>query len=213
MAERDAADAGGIHAEAAIARLDLAGLERAIRTCPRCPLRESRRLAVPGEGPRPAPVMFVGESPGEKEDATGRPFVGNAGRLFDSLLLRAGLRREEVFLTNAVKCRPPGNRSPRPAEVEACRCYLRRQIELVDPAVICPLGRHGLRAVLGREEAIAPLRSRPFEHDGRTVLAMYHPAAAFYRPELKAALEEDMRRLLQLLGAVGREDFARRTPN
>lgn len=194
--------ARGIHSAEWIGRLDLKGIGRAAATCPRCELRESRTFAVSGEGPAPARVMFVGEAPGAREDRTGRPLVGNAGRLFDRLLAVAGLRREEVYITNAVKCRPPGNRTPRSVEVEACNPYLRRQIELVDPLVICPLGAAAVRAVLGRAQPVGELRGRPFRHGGRTVLVTYHPASSFYRRELQPELEADMRLLADLLAAA-----------
>lgn len=172
-----------------------------VRECRNCDLWQSRTLAVPGEGPERAAVMFVGESPGEKEDRTGLPFQGNAGRAFNKLLGVAGLRREEVYVTGAVKCRPPKNRDPRAEEIDACNPYLRRQIELVQPRIIVALGRFGLLAATGSQEPIARLRGQPFEHRGVTVLATYHPAAAFYREELKEAMEEDMRRLGELLRA------------
>lgn len=194
--------AEGIHSAEWIARLDLDGIGRAAATCPRCELRESRTLAVPGEGPTRARVMFVGEGPGAKEDETGRPLVGNAGRLFDRLLSVAGLSRAEVFVTNAVKCRPPGNRTPKAIEVDACNPYLRRQVALVDPAVVCPLGAAAVRAVLGRPRPVGELRGRPIEHEGRLVLAMYHPASAFYRRELRADMEADMRLLAEVLAAA-----------
>ncbi len=174
-------------------------LYREIRECRECELRQGRELAVPGEGPEHATVMFVGEAPGEKEDRTGLPFQGNAGRVFDKLLGIAGLQREEVYVTGAVKCRPPENRDPKAEEIHACNRYLRRQIELVRPRVIVALGRSGLMAVTGGKEAIANLRGRPLEHNGATLLVTYHPAAAFYRRELKEQLEDDFRLLGQIV--------------
>lgn len=121
----------------------LDALYHEVRECRNCNLWQSRILAVPGEGPEPAAVMFVGEAPGEREDRTGLPFQGNAGRVFNKVLVGAGLRWEEVYITGAVKCRPPKNRDPRSEEIEACNPYLRRQIELVQPGIIVALGRFG----------------------------------------------------------------------
>lgn len=181
--------------DAEIARMTLEEIKLAARVCRRCPLCESRTLAVPGEGPVGATVMFVGEAPGKHEDESGLPFQGNAGRVFDKLLEQSGLMRAEVFITGAVKCRPPENRDPKAGEIDACNPYLRRQIELVQPRIICALGRHGLSAVLGRKAVLTEWRGRFAEFEGRTLTATYHPAAAFYRQELKQAMQEDMRRL------------------
>lgn len=172
-----------------------------VRECRNCDLWQSRDLAVPGEGPERAAVMLVGEAPGAKEDRTGLPFQGNAGRVFNKLLGIAGLRREEVYVTGAVKCRPPKNRDPRAEEIDACNPYLRRQIDLVKPRIIVALGRFGLLAAMGRKEPIARLRGRVLEHHGVSVIATYHPAAGFYREELMRAMEEDMRRLGELVAA------------
>lgn len=186
------AEVSGLEAE-------MAGVEAEVAACRRCPLAEGRVRAVPGEGPAPARVMFVGEAPGEKEDETGRPFVGNAGRVFDKLLAEAGLKREDVFVTGAVKCRPPGNRNPRAGEIEACRPYLERQLAAVRPQVVCAMGRAALRALLGREPppelSLSRAHGRAVRRDGYWLFPTYHPAAAFYRQELKQALEDDMRRL------------------
>ena len=173
-----------------------------VRECRNCPLWQSRTLAVPGEGPERAGVMFVGESPGEKEDRSGLPFQGNAGRVFNQLLDLAGLRRDEVYITGAVKCRPPENRKPRAEEIEACNPYLRRQIELIQPRIIVALGRFGLLAVTGDKAPIAGLRGRVLEHRGISVIATYHPASAFYRRELRQAMEDDIRRVGELAHAV-----------
>ena len=174
-------------------------LVREIASCTRCPLHLSRRNPVPGEGPLDADVMVVGEAPGRKEDEEGRPFVGPAGQLLNRLLELAGLRREEVYITNVVKCRPPGNRDPRPEEVEACLPYLRRQIRLIRPKLIIAVGRHAARTLY----SLAGLRwsSMSRQHgevrraviEGLEVLlaATYHPAAALYKPPIRRILEED----------------------
>ncbi len=170
-----------------------------IARCTRCPLHRSRKNPVPGEGPLDARVMVVGEAPGRKEDEEGRPFVGPAGQLLNRLLELAGLRREEVYITNIVKCRPPGNRDPAPEEVEACLPYLRRQIRLIKPRLVIAVGRHAARTLY--RLAGLPWRSMSQQHgevrrarlEGLEVLlaATYHPAAALYKPQLREILERD----------------------
>ncbi|MEW6546076.1 MAG: uracil-DNA glycosylase [Bacillota bacterium] len=176
--------------------------EEALR-CYLCPLGESRRLAVPGEGPPDAALVLVGEAPGEKEDETGRPYVGNTGHLLDHLLEGAGLDRQEIFITGAVKCRPPGNRTPRASEIEVCaRHYLWPQIQIIRPRIICPQGTAAVRAVLGPGFKLSEVRGRPLERDGRIIFATHHPAAVFYREELKITLEQDLASLACLLRQV-----------
>lgn len=187
----------------------LARLNAEIRACRRCPLCETRTLAVPGEGPVPARVMLVGEAPGAREDREGRPFVGNAGRLLDRLLARAGLCREELFVTGAVKCRPPGNRDPRAREIDACRVHLRRQLALVRPEVVVALGRAALRAILGREPppelGLAGSHGRPVRQDGFWLFPTYHPAAAFHREALEEVVQDDFRRLAAFVATADRD--------
>lgn len=178
----------------------LEALAEEARQCHLCPLAQSRRLAVPGEGPADAALVLVGEAPGEKEDESGRPYVGNAGRLLDHLLEEAGLDRRRIFITGAVKCRPPGNRTPRASEIEVCsRHYLRPQIEIIRPRIVCPQGAAAVRAVLGPGVKLALVRGRPLERGGYTVFVTHHPAAVFYREELKNTLEQDMAALARLL--------------
>lgn len=172
-----------------------------IRACTRCGLCEGRTNAVPGEGPEGAAVMFVGEGPGAREDEQGRPFVGPAGQLLNQLLLQAGLRRPEVFITNIVKCRPPGNRDPQPQEVEACREYLVGQIATINPAVICTLGRPALQTLIDPSASISRVHGAPREIDGMTYIPLYHPAAALHQQSLRPVLVEDMRRLGPYLAA------------
>ncbi len=180
-----------------------------IRSCKRCPLHASRTNAVPGEGNPKARVVFVGEAPGRNEDLQGRPFVGAAGKLLTELLASIGLRREDVFITNVVKCRPPNNRDPRPEEIEACLPFLKRQLRVIDPDVIVALGRHSALTLLrlaGREEerSIMRIRGKVFEVElfgrKRSLMPTLHPAAALYNPKLKPLLEEDFKRLKELLG-------------
>ncbi len=187
-----------------------------IATCTRCRLHESRKNPVPGEGPVPSRVMIVGEAPGRREDEAGRPFVGQAGKLLDKLLSLAGLARREVYITNVVKCRPPGNRDPRQDEIAACNPYLQRQVQLVEPEIIMAVGRiagatiyrmaglrwRGIRAERGRlvHGVIAGRRVG--------IYTTFHPAAALYNREVLPMLEEDFRRLGEILrGGRGKSLF------
>ena len=146
--------------------------------CPKCELARTRTHAVPGDGNPHARVMLIGEGPGWHEDQQGKPFVGNAGKFLNELLAKAGLKREEVFITNVVKCRPPGNRDPLPEEIAACSPYLARQIELVAPRVIVTLGNFATKHLLQTKEGITKLRGRTHPHpSGATVVPTYHPAA------------------------------------
>ncbi len=169
-----------------------------VRVCPDCGLSQSRTKAVPGEGPPNAAVMFIGEGPGFNEDQQGRPFVGAAGRYLEKLLESIGLRREDVFITNVVKCRPPNNRDPLPSEIKACSKYLDRQIELINPKIIVTLGRYSL-ARFFPNETITKARGKPRQYQHYTVFPMFHPAAALRREDLKPVLEQDMKRLASLL--------------
>lgn len=175
-------------------------LVREIMRCTRCPLHASRRNPVPGEGPLNAEVMLVGEAPGRNEDLQGRPFVGMAGKLLDAALEQAGMPRETVYITNVVKCRPPGNREPKPEEMLACLPYLKRQIEIVKPKLIVALGR--ISGELLYEQAGLPWRGVAEERGavreailfGVSVklVVTYHPAAALYNPELKEYVVRDI---------------------
>jgi len=169
-----------------------------IEECTACPLAGSRIHSVPGEGSPNATVMFVGEAPGRQEDLQGRPFVGRAGSLLDDLLGEAGYDRSEVFITNMVKCRPPGNRDPRRAEIETCLPFLRRQIEVIGPRVIVPLGRVAATTILSLAGLpvlpIGECHGRVFRTDeGMAVVPIYHPAAASYNRSLLPVMFEDIR--------------------
>jgi DNA polymerase len=153
---------------------------------------------VPGDGPADARVVLVGEAPGAREDATGRPFVGSAGKLLDRLLEEAGLRRDDVFITNVVKARPPKNRDPRADEVAHYRPWLERQLDVIEPALIVPLGRHALAHFVPRV-TITEAHGRVVEADGRRVLPWYHPAAALHNQRLRETLLEDARGLRDAL--------------
>jgi DNA polymerase len=166
-----------------------------VRGCTRCTLSRTRTHAVPGEGNLLSDVLLVGEGPGAREDASGRPFVGPAGQLLDELLRAVGWDREDVFITNIVKCRPPGNRDPEPDEAAACAGYLERQEEALEPAVVVTLGRHSLQRYLpgARIGAIHGQLRRSFS--GQHVFPMYHPAAALHQASLRETLFRDVRAL------------------
>ena len=153
---------------------------------------------VPGEGSATARVMLVGEAPGASEDRLGRPFVGGAGRLLDRLLEEAGLRREDVFITNVVKARPPGNRDPKADEVAHHLPWLEAQLEVIEPALLVPLGRHAL-ARFAPDAKITQAHGHVLERDGRTLFPMFHPAAALRNPKLRETLHEDARALREAL--------------
>jgi len=175
-------------------------LDEGIRVCVRCPLHQSRTHAVPGEGPVPAGVFFVGEAPGAKEDQLGRPFVGPSGMLLNRLLETAGLNRQEVYITSCVKCRPPNNRTPHADELNICQAtWLNRQIDLVDPQVIVLLGRVALQQVLKDRRSLRQIHGEVVPRDGRQHFLTYHPAVAFRVPETRDSMGEDMILLKQLL--------------
>jgi uracil-DNA glycosylase len=167
--------------------------------CTRCELHTGRTKAVPGEGPVGATVMFVGEGPGEKEDAEGRPFVGAAGKFLTELLASIGLERKSVFITNIVKCRPPGNRAPRQGEVDACNPYLHDQIRIINPRIICPLGTPAIKTVMGPGYSVSQIHGKPVKREGRTILPLYHPAAALYDGSLRNVQLEDFKVLRRLI--------------
>ncbi len=180
----------------------LKNISSEVLVCPKCRLSETRKHAVPGEGLESARVMFVGEAPGEQEDFQGRPFVGAAGKLLTELLESVSLRREDVYITNTVKCRPPNNRPPRKDESTACRPYLDRQIALIHPKVICPMGNSAIHAFLDSEESVTALHGIPFEIRSVTFFPMYHPAAALYTFSLRKVMEEDFRKFRALLDSM-----------
>ena len=168
-----------------------------VRSCTRCRLHETRTLAVPGEGSPDTEVVFIGEGPGFNEDRQGRPFVGRAGDLLTKFLATLHWKRDEVFITNIVKCRPPDNRDPEPDEVAACAPYLRRQLEVLDPALIVTLGRHSLgRFMPGERISQVHGTVRPVDPEtgasAALALALYHPAAALRSPDVERQSYEDV---------------------
>nr|WP_038039516.1 uracil-DNA glycosylase [Thermorudis peleae] len=179
----------------------LADVAARVKVCTRCELARTRTHAVPGEGNPHAEVMFIGEAPGWNEDKQGRPFVGAAGQFLNELLERIGLRRSDVFITNIVKCRPPGNRDPLPDEIVACAPYLEEQIAAIRPKVIVTLGRYSMARWFPTEK-ISKIHGQPRRFGDYVVVPMYHPAAALHQPALKAAVEQDMMKLPQILEEV-----------
>jgi uracil-DNA glycosylase len=182
----------------------LALLHDEASSCTRCRLSQTRTQVVFGNGNPAADLMFVGEAPGFHEDKQGLPFVGQAGKLLDRLLAGIGLARADVFVANTLKCRPPGNRDPMPDEKEACEPWLFRQIELVQPKVIATLGNHATKQLTGKDAGITRVHGREqrITLGSRDLLLypLYHPAAALYTPAMLKVLEEDFRRLPELLG-------------
>jgi DNA polymerase len=183
-----------------------------IRSCTRCPLHQGRTRAVPGEGDAATEVVFVGEGPGEQEDRQGRPFVGASGQFLGELIASVGWRREDVFITNVVKCRPPGNRDPQPDEIEACAPFLRRQLEVLDPSVVVTVGKHSLERFrpgerIGRSHGTAVPADPSTGARAAVAFAMYHPAFALYQASNRQTLIDDMAGL----PAVLVEARARRT--
>jgi uracil-DNA glycosylase len=179
----------------------LADIAAEVTACTRCPLAETRTNSVPGNGDPTSPYLFIGEAPGSNEDAQGLPFVGNAGNVLNRLIEGIGLEREEVFVTNIVKCRPPDNRDPEPAEIDACSGYLRRQIELMDPEAIITLGRFSMNHFIPGER-ISRIHGSSHEVDGRIIIAMYHPAASLHQPGLADTLAEDFRQIPEVVAAA-----------
>jgi uracil-DNA glycosylase family 4 len=186
------------------AEIQLQQIASEIVVCPKCELARTRTKAVPGEGNANARVMLIGEGPGWHEDQQGRPFVGAAGKFLNELLGLAGLNREDVFITNVVKCRPPGNRDPLPDEIAACAPYLERQIAAIDPDVIVTLGRYSMSRWFPGEK-ISKIHGQPRKDGRRLIVPMYHPAAALHQGALKAVIEEDFTKLPKFLADVERE--------
>jgi len=180
---------------------ELTDLYQEIRQCQKCILGQGRTNAVPGEGPEDADIMFIGEAPGFHEDRLGRPFVGAAGKYLDELLAKIGIRREEVYIANVVKCRPPGNRDPRPEEIEACRPYLDKQIEIIRPRIIVTLGRFSMQRYFPGA-SISRIHGRPKRVGGVIYYPMFHPAAALHQPRWRSLVEEDIMRIPELLSKL-----------
>jgi uracil-DNA glycosylase family 4 len=192
-----------VSASAAERRERLVEVYKEASGCLRCPLSETRTKVVFGNGNADAEVMFVGEAPGADEDRQGLPFVGRAGRLLDGMLAGIGLSREQVFVANVLKCRPPGNRDPQPDEIETCRPYLHEQVRLIEPRVVCTLGNFATKLLTGNQTGITRVRGTPQVHTlgERTVfvLPLFHPAAALRTPAVAETLRRDFESLPALL--------------
>ncbi|MGZ4201560.1 MAG: uracil-DNA glycosylase family protein [Thermoleophilaceae bacterium] len=187
-------------------REELIALYREVRDCQKCPLAATRTNVVFGSGNADADLMFVGEAPGFHEDQQGKPFVGAAGKLLEKLLADIELKRDDVFIANVLKSRPPGNRDPQPEEIEACKPYLMRQIELIRPLVICTLGNFSTKLLTRRQDGITRVHGKPQQHTiaglELTIYPIYHPAAGLRSSQMLAGLQEDFSRLPELLAAA-----------
>ena len=175
-----------------------------VSICTKCDLSKGRTKAVPGEGNPHARIMFIGEGPGFHEDRQGRPFVGPAGQFLEELLASINLKRADVFITNVVKCRPPGNRDPLPAEINACNNYLERQIAAINPQVIVTLGRVSMAKFFGGEK-ISSIHGLARKIDGRICIAMYHPAAGLHQQSLKDTIRSDFKKIPQMIAEAERQ--------
>ena len=185
--------------EADIASLDWPALAQRVSCCTACELHAGRRQAVFGVGNRSAKLMVIGEAPGAEEDRQGEPFVGRAGQLLNAMLLAIGLQRAQVYIANILKCRPPGNRDPRPEEALRCEPYLRRQIALVQPRVILAVGRIAAQNLLKSQEAVGKMRGRPFRFGEIPVVVSYHPAYLLRSPDQKVRAWQDLQQVAALL--------------
>ncbi len=182
----------------------LADFHESVRDCRKCGLSEGRRTVVFGSGSPNAGVMFIGEAPGADEDRTGLPFVGPAGALLTRMIEAIGFQREEVYIANVIKCRPPGNRDPQPEEVNTCKPYLERQIEHIQPVVICALGRFAAQTLLDTDEPLGTLRGRLFTYRGIHLIPTYHPAALLRNQQWKRPAWQDLQLLRRVYdGAAG----------
>lgn len=186
---------------------ELTDLYAQIEVCQKCALAQGRNRTVPGEGSENAQIMFIGEAPGYHENRLGRPFVGAAGKFLDQLLASIDMRREDVYICNVIKCRPPNNRDPLPNEIEACRPYVDRQIELIRPRLIVTLGRHSMARYFPKA-TISKIHGRPAKFGDFLVLPFFHPAAALHQPKYRADIEQDVLKIPQILAQMDAEGFA-----
>jgi DNA polymerase len=173
-----------------------------VQTCRLCPLADTATQGVPGEGSATARIFFIGEGPGAEEDKQGRPFVGAAGKSLTQMIESVGWKREDVFIGNVVKHRPPENRDPEPNEIDACYPYLERQLDIVNPKLIVLLGRHAMGRFLPSNFKISQEHGKLFRRNGRYLVPLYHPAAAMYQGSLKKTLEADFKKLPKMLAII-----------
>ncbi len=175
-------------------------VRREVSRCRLCPLCETRRNVVFGEGHPEAKIVFVGEAPGAEEDAQGLPFVGRAGQLLTNIIKAMGLERKDVYICNILKCRPPGNRNPQPEEIRHCEAYLKRQLRILSPQVICALGTFAAQTLLKKDAPITTLRGRFHDYDGIRLMPTYHPAYLLRNPSAKKPVWEDIQKVMQEAG-------------
>jgi len=196
---RSAVDASSIVDDADWERAnDLQSLYLSIKDCQKCPLGKQRTNFVFGEGNPNADIVLVGEAPGAEEDRQGIPFVGKAGQLLDKILAAIGFSRQDVYICNILKCRPPSNRDPLPSEIELCRPYLHKQLDLIKPEFILCLGRIAVQTLLNTEQSLSSLRGKVHEFRGSRLIATYHPAALLRYPQYKRPTWEDVQLLRKL---------------
>jgi DNA polymerase len=179
----------------------LVEVRKELGDCKRCKLHRTRKTIVFGEGNEKAKLMFIGEGPGYDEDVQGRPFVGRAGQLLTKILQSIKLKREEVYITNIIKCRPPQNRNPEPDEIQSCHPFLMKQISVIQPKIICALGTFSAHTLLNTETKITSLRGKFYNLEGIKVIPTYHPAFLLRNPEKKREVWEDMKKISDLLGS------------
>jgi DNA polymerase len=179
--------------------LTLAEIQKELEDCKRCKLHRARKTIVFGEGNEKARLMFVGEGPGYDEDVQGRPFVGRAGQLLTKIIQSINLPREEVYITNIIKCRPPQNRNPEPDEIQSCHPFLMKQIRVIQPKIICALGTFSAQTLLKTDTKITALRGKFYDLDEIKVIPTYHPAFLLRNPERKREVWEDMKKIAEFL--------------
>ena len=177
----------------------LAGVREELGDCIRCPLHHTRKNIVFGEGSSGAKLVFVGEAPGEEEDSQGRPFVGRAGQLLTKIIDAMGLKREDVYICNILKCRPPGNRNPKEDEIATCEPFLLKQLEAINPEIICALGTFAAKTLLRTDSPISAIRGKFHDYHGRKLMPTYHPAYLLRNPDAKKLVWEDVQKIMKIL--------------
>lgn len=186
-----------------ILKMDLKEIAAEIKVCTKCPLAKSRAHTVAGVGNPKAEILFIGEGPGQSEDQQGKPFVGEAGKFLEAMLSTIKLTREDVYITNVVKCRPPNNRDPLEEEVDVCtRNYLYQQIKAIKPKLIVTLGRHSLRVFFPQIRSISSVHGKAYKKAGQVYLILYHPAAGLYQQSLKQTMKEDFKKIPEILRLI-----------
>jgi len=184
----------------------LADVRKELGDCKRCKLHRTRKTIVFGEGNEKATLMFIGEGPGYDEDVQGRPFVGKAGQLLTKIIESIDLSREEAYIANIIKCRPPQNRNPEPDEIGSCNPFLMRQIEVIRPKIICALGTFSAQTLLQTDTKITALRGKLYDLEGIKLIPTYHPAFLLRNPERKREVWEDMKKIAELLNNCNKTD-------